>query len=83
MISKTKIALAAAIVLSTAVSASAATTHRASHLKRSAIYNIVPNYISCLPSGGPSCSDAVCRLALLARQNQTAGDGARRLARCA
>jgi hypothetical protein len=58
MISKTNIALAAAIVLSTAVSASAATTHRASYLKRSAIYNIVPNYISCPPSGGPSCSDA-------------------------
>lgn len=58
MISKTKIALAAAIVLSTAVSASAATTHRATHAKRSAIYNIVPNYNSCSASGGPSCSDA-------------------------
>ena len=58
MISKTKITLAAAIVLSTAVSASAATTHRATHVKRSAIYNVVPNYSSCPPSGGPSCSDA-------------------------
>jgi hypothetical protein len=58
MISKTKIALAAAIVLTTAVSASAATTHRATHIKRSPIYNIVPNYNSCPPSGGPSCSDA-------------------------
>ena len=58
MISKTKIALAAVIVLSTAVSASAATTHRATHVKRSAIYNIVPNYNSCSASGVPSCSDA-------------------------
>jgi hypothetical protein len=58
MISKTNIALAAAIVLSTAVSASAATTHRATHVKRSPIYNIVPNYNSCPASGGPSCSDA-------------------------
>jgi len=58
MFSRTKLALAAVIVLSTAVSASAATTHRASHVKRSPIYNIVPNYISCPPSGGPSCSDA-------------------------
>jgi hypothetical protein len=58
MFSKTKIALAAVIVLSTAVSASAATTHRATHVKRSAIYNIVPNYNSCPPSGGPSCSGA-------------------------
>jgi uncharacterized membrane protein len=58
MISKTKIALAAAIVLSTAVSASAATTHRATHVKRSAIYDVVSNYNSCPPSGGPSCSDA-------------------------
>jgi hypothetical protein len=58
MISRIKIALAAAIVLGTAVSASAATTHRATHVKRSGIYNIVPDYKSCPPSGGPSCSDA-------------------------
>jgi uncharacterized membrane protein len=54
----TNIALAAVIVLSAAVSASAATTHRATHVKRSAIYNVVPNYNTCPPSGGPSCSDA-------------------------
>jgi len=53
-----KVALTIGIVLSTAVSASAATTHHATHVKRSAIYNIVPNYNSCPPSGGPSCSDA-------------------------
>jgi hypothetical protein len=58
MISKTNIALTAVIILSTAVSASAATTHRATHVKRSAIYNVVPNYNTCPPSGGPSCSDA-------------------------
>jgi hypothetical protein len=58
MFSRTKIALAAIIALSTAVSASAATTHRAIHVKRSAIYNIVPSYNTCPPSGGPSCSDA-------------------------
>ena len=58
MFSRTKLALAAVIVLSTAVSASAATTHRATRVKRSAIYNIVPNYNSCSASGGPSCSDA-------------------------
>ena len=44
MFSKTKIALSAAIVLSTAFSASAATTHHATHVKRSAIYNMVPGY---------------------------------------
>jgi uncharacterized membrane protein len=58
MISRTKLALAAVIILSTAVSASAATTHRATHVKRSAIYNIVPNNNACPASGGPSCSDA-------------------------
>jgi hypothetical protein len=58
MFSRTKIALAAVILLSTAVSASAATTHRVTRIKRSAIYNIVPNYNTCPPSGGPSCSDA-------------------------
>jgi hypothetical protein len=40
---KTKIALAAAMVLSTAVSASAATKHRVVH-HRAAIYNVVPGY---------------------------------------
>jgi hypothetical protein len=54
----TKVALTIGIVLSTVVSASAATKPRATHVKRSAIYNVVPNYNACSPSGGPSCSDA-------------------------
>ena len=44
MFTKTKIALAAAIVLSTAFSASAATKPRVSHVDRSAIYNVIPGY---------------------------------------
>jgi hypothetical protein len=46
MFSKTKIALSVAIVLTTAFSASAATTHRPAHVHRSAIYNMVPSYNS-------------------------------------
>ena len=42
MFSKTKIALSAAIVLSTAFSASAATTHHPAHVHRSAIYKYGP-----------------------------------------
>ena len=45
MFSKTKIALSAAIVLST-FSASAATAHRHAHVRRPAIYNMVPGYNS-------------------------------------
>jgi hypothetical protein len=46
MFSKTEIALSAAIVLSTALSASAATVHRHAHVRRPAIYNMVPGYNS-------------------------------------
>jgi hypothetical protein len=46
MFSKTKIALSAAIVLSTAFSASAVTAHRHAHVRRPAIYNMVPGYNS-------------------------------------
>jgi hypothetical protein len=53
MPSMTKIALAAAIVLSTAVTASAATDHRARG--HAAIYNAAPPIISdaCQPVGPP------------------------------
>jgi hypothetical protein len=60
MLSKTKVALSAAVVLSTAFSASAATKHhRVTHI-HPAIYNMVPATVrdSCPPSGGPSCSSA-------------------------
>jgi hypothetical protein len=46
MFSKAEIALSAAIVLGTAFSASAATAHRHSHVRRPAIYNMVPGYNS-------------------------------------
>jgi hypothetical protein len=59
MFSKMKIALATAIVLGTAFSASASTKARATHANP-AIHNMGPNNVSdrCPPSGGPSCSDA-------------------------
>jgi hypothetical protein len=44
MFSTAKIALSAAIVLSTAFSASAATKPRVSHAHRTAIYNMAPGY---------------------------------------
>lgn len=44
MFSKTKVALAAAIVLSTALSASAATKHRVTGENQSATYNTIPGY---------------------------------------
>ena len=52
MPSMTKLALAAAIVLSTAVTASAATEHRRAH---AATYNVDPGIISdaCQPDGPP------------------------------
>jgi len=60
MFSKTEIALSAAIVLSTAVTASATTKHhhRVTHV-HPAIYNMVPVSIggSCPANGGPSCSN--------------------------
>jgi hypothetical protein len=69
MSSKTTIALAAAIVLGTAITASAATAHRRAGDAGPATYNtggpiatgnaggtITTGY--CPPSGGPSCSTA-------------------------
>jgi hypothetical protein len=44
MFSKTKIALSAAIVLSTVFSASAATKLRVNQVHRTATYNMVPGY---------------------------------------
>jgi hypothetical protein len=65
MLGKTRIALLAAIVLSVAFPASAATKHhrgtQAVTHDRRAIYNtVVPDAASggCPPSGGPSCSSA-------------------------
>jgi hypothetical protein len=60
MSSRTTIALAAAIVLSTAFTASAATVHHRASDANPAIYNTVlgNNGGSCPPSGGPSCSSA-------------------------
>jgi hypothetical protein len=59
MFSKTTIALSAAIVLSTAFTASAATKSRVPHANPVA-HNMVPNNNGdrCPASGGPSCSDA-------------------------
>jgi hypothetical protein len=44
MFSKTKIALSVAIVLGTAIAASAATEHQAAHDNGSATYNMIPGY---------------------------------------
>ena len=44
MLTKTKIVLTASLVLSTALSASAATKPRAARVHRTAIYNMVPGY---------------------------------------
>jgi hypothetical protein len=59
MLTKAKIALSAVVVLGSALTASAATTPRASHIHHRAIYNTVPDYNGnrCPVSGGPSCSD--------------------------
>jgi hypothetical protein len=59
MFSKTKIALYAAIVFSSALSTSAATKHhRVTHV-HPAIYNMVPDFIrgGCSPTGVPLCSN--------------------------
>jgi hypothetical protein len=69
MLCRTTLALTAAIVLSTAVTASAATVHRRASEANPATYNtggtiatgnaggtITTGY--CPPSGGPSCSTA-------------------------
>jgi hypothetical protein len=56
MFTKTKIALSAAMVLGTALTASAATKHRVTHVRRPAIYNMVPAGDSrdqSIPSGAP------------------------------
>jgi len=44
MFAATKIALSAAILVNTALAASAATRHRATHDNRSAIHNVIPGY---------------------------------------
>jgi len=59
MLSKTKVSLSVAIVLSTAFPASAATKHhRVTHV-HPAIYNMVPVSIGggCPANGGPTCSN--------------------------
>jgi hypothetical protein len=57
MLSKTKIALSAAIILSAAVPASAATKHRRVARVSPMIYNAAPNGVSlstaCLPTDSP------------------------------
>jgi hypothetical protein len=60
MPSKTTIALAAAIVLGTAVTASAATAQRRASDANPATYNTAGTITTgyCPPSGGPSCSTA-------------------------
>jgi hypothetical protein len=60
MLYKTTIALAAAFVLGTALTASAATVHQRASYANRAIYNTVPGNVGggCSASGGPSCSTA-------------------------
>jgi hypothetical protein len=58
MLGKTKIALAAAIVLGAAVTASAATKQPRATQGHPATYNAGRDNNSCPASGGPSCSDA-------------------------
>ena len=62
MLSKTKIALSAAFVLSAAFPALAATKyhHRVTHIHPAMIYNMVPDSIGgvCPANGGPSCSSS-------------------------
>jgi hypothetical protein len=60
MFRKTSIALSAAIVLSTAFPASAATRHHRVTHSHPAVYDMAPATTgnSCPPSGGPSCSSA-------------------------
>jgi hypothetical protein len=63
MLSKTKIALCTVIVLGTAFSASAATTHHRVTHRHGAIYNMAPNYD--VPSyNGDACptNGAPCRI---------------------
>jgi hypothetical protein len=62
MLSKTKIALSAAVILITAFPAWAATKHhhRVTHVHPAIIYNMVPGTTGgvCPANGGPSCSSA-------------------------
>jgi hypothetical protein len=61
MSNKTKIAFCAAVVLSIAFPAWAATKHhhRVTHVRAGIIYNMVPNINGVCPAnGGPSCSSA-------------------------
>jgi hypothetical protein len=55
---RTTLALAAAIVLSTALTASAATAHRRASYANPATPNTGFGSSSCPASGGPSCSTA-------------------------
>ena len=59
MFNKTKVALSAAIVLSIAFPASAATKHHSVTHVHPAIYNMVPDTIrdGCSPTGVPLCSN--------------------------
>jgi hypothetical protein len=59
MFSKTKIALAAAMVLSTGLSASAATQHRRVTHNRPPTYDVAPDHGSgdCSPVHPPFCSN--------------------------
>jgi hypothetical protein len=58
MVCRTTIALAAAIVLGTALTASAATVHRRASYANPATPNTGFGSPSCPASGGPSCSTA-------------------------
>jgi hypothetical protein len=60
MLYSTTIAVAAAIVLGSTFTASAATVHQRASYTNRAIYNAVVgnNGGSCTPAGGPSCSTA-------------------------
>jgi hypothetical protein len=57
MLSKTKVALSAAIILSVAFPASAATKHHRVIHAHPKIYNMVPDAGSCPLNGGPTCSN--------------------------
>ncbi|MGD0148214.1 MAG: hypothetical protein ABSB77_06470 [Xanthobacteraceae bacterium] len=58
MSSRTTIALAAAIVLGTALTASAATVHQRASYANPATNNAGFGTSSCPPSGGPACGTA-------------------------
>jgi hypothetical protein len=64
MYTKIEIALSAAIVLSTALSASAATKPRVTHVHRTAIYNMVPAYNASRDPSAPSGLEAPDRFGI-------------------